>query len=123
MLDPSMKKELVDYLAANEGRIYLFEGYRKGVPLTTATISKIYEHACAKAGIQRKGGIHTLRHSFATHLLEHGTNIKYIQELLGHSSIKTTEIYTHVSTDTIRRIRSPIAHLNLGKKDRDKDKG
>jgi len=83
------------------------------IPLTTMTISKIYHHACEKAGVICQGGIHTLRHSFATHLLEHGTDLRYIQELLGHSNSKTTEIYTHVSTAAIKKIRSPIAHLNL----------
>ena len=81
--------------------------------LTRRTVSKIFDNACAKAGVPKLGGIHTLRHSFATHLLEQGTDLRYIQELLGHSSSKTTEIYTHVSTHAIGKIKSPIAHLSL----------
>jgi integrase/recombinase XerD len=115
MLDEAIKPEIAAFLNAGRGRTYLFEGYVPGKPLTAATISKIYQHACEKARIQPKGGIHTLRHSFATHLMDHGTDIRYIQELLGHSSIKTTEIYTHVTSSAISRIRSPIAHLRLGR--------
>lgn len=69
------------------------------------------ERACVKSGIGNKGGIHTLRHTFATHLLEQGTDLRIIQELLGHSNIKTTEIYTHVSTRNIAATLSPFDNL------------
>jgi site-specific recombinase XerD len=115
MLDAAIKPDITAFLRSGKGKTYLFEGYEPGKALTSMTISKIYKHACEKAGIQPLGGIHTLRHSFATHLLEHGTDLRYIQELLGHSSSKTTEIYTHVSSSAISRIRSPIAHLKLKK--------
>ena len=112
MMDPTIEKKTLIYLKDNKENAYFFESYKKGEPLSKRTIEKVYENACKKAGIVPKGGIHTLRHSFATHLLEHGADLRYIQELLGHSSSKTTEIYTHVSTDAITRIKSPLSNLN-----------
>nr|WP_160042820.1 MULTISPECIES: tyrosine-type recombinase/integrase [Paenibacillus] len=75
------------------------------------TIQHVFEKIKQKAGIQKPATVHTLRHSFATHLLEAGTDIRYIQELLGHTSSKTTEIYTHVSIRDIRRIQSPLDRM------------
>jgi len=73
------------------------------------------EHARAKVGIKKDISVHSLRHSFATHLLEGGTDLRYIQELLGHAHSKTTEIYIHVSTKRIGKIRSPLDGLQLDK--------
>ena len=75
----------------------------------------IFEQAKEKAGIKKEISIHCLRHSFATHLLEGGTDLRYIQELLGHVSSKTIEIYTHVSHKSLGKIKSPLDTLNLGK--------
>ena len=112
MVDTSIKEDLESYLrSGNNGTVYLFEGWKKGEKITDIAISKIYARACSKAHVAKKRGIHTLRHSFATHLLEQGTDLRYIQELLGHSSSKTTEIYTHVSPEAVRKIKSPIALL------------
>jgi len=89
-------------------KIWLFPGPKTDSHLTTRTLEKILEDTCQKAGIPKHITVHTLRHSFATHLLEGGTDLRYIQELLGHKSPKTTEIYTHVSERDIGRIRSPL---------------
>ena len=90
---------------------WLFPGQKEGRHLTERTVEKVVQQACIKAGIQKEVSVHTLRHSFATHLLESGTDLRYIQELLGHQSSKTTEIYTHVSEQNIATIRSPLDDL------------
>jgi len=113
MLDDSIRPLPSFHCNKDADRKWLFISSHTGNRLTTRTISLIYEHACEKAGVHRKGGIHTLRHTFATHLLENGTDLRYIQELLGHYSSKTTEIYTHVSRHHLKNIRSPLDNLNL----------
>lgn len=85
---------------------YLFSG-PKG-KLTTRNVQKIVQSAAEKAGLSKEVHCHTLRHSFATHLLENGVDIRKIQELLGHSDLSTTQIYTHISTQEIKKIASPI---------------
>jgi integrase/recombinase XerD len=72
------------------------------------SIEKIFREAVSKAGIRKYVTPHSLRHSFATHLLEQGISLRYIQEILGHSSSKTTEIYTHVATNEIGQIKNPL---------------
>jgi len=91
---------------------YLFEG-QKGEQYSDRSIQLILKDACFKAKITKKASVHTLRHSFATHLLEHGTDLRYIQSLLGHESSKTTEIYTHVTTKGFEQINSPLDKLDL----------
>ncbi len=113
MLDPVLKSEVENYFKNTKGQLWFFEGQIPRQMMAPRTIELIYDHACQKAGVIKKGGIHCLRHSFATHLLEQGTDLRFIQELLGHSSSKTTEIYTHVSKSAITRIRSPLAKINL----------
>lgn len=89
---------------------YLFEG-NKGEKYSTRSIQAVFHKAKEISGINKNATVHTLRHSYATHLLEGGTDLRYIQELLGHSSSKTTEIYTHVSTKAIQNIKSPFDEL------------
>ncbi len=88
---------------------YLFTG-PKG-RLSTRNIQKIVKSSAKKAGIKKDVHCHTLRHSFATHLLENGSDIRMIQVLLGHASLSTTELYTHVSAEQIKKVKSPIEGL------------
>jgi len=89
------------------------EGIHAGGTWSVKSIQLVFKQACEKACIPKDATVHTLRHSFATHLLEKGTDLRIIQELLGHASSKTTEIYTHVSTRTIKNIRSPLDDLDI----------
>lgn len=111
MLDEKLAPYVSSWLSCGCGTNFLFEGYTPGRHLSKRSVEQIYTNACHKGGVDRQGGLHSLRHSFATHLLEQGVDLRYIQELLGHSSSKTTEIYTHVAAHKIIAIRSPIAKL------------
>lgn len=91
---------------------YVFEG-APGLPYSTKSVSNILKAALHRAGIDKQATPHTLRHSFATHLLENGTDLRYIQVLLGHNSPKTTEIYAHVSTRYLQDVKSPIEKLSI----------
>jgi site-specific recombinase XerD len=111
MLDDALAPYVSSWLKDGCGKNYLFEGYASGKSLSKRTVEKIYTYACEKEGIDPHGGIQSLRHSFATHLLEQGGDLRYIQALLGHASSKTTEIYIHVAAHKIVSIRSPISGL------------
>ena len=87
---------------------YLFEGYKSGMQYSSTSVRKILKRAVKKTGIKKRVTPHTLRHSYATHLLESGIDLRYIQVLLGHSSPATTQIYTHVSTGRILSVESPF---------------
>lgn len=104
---------LKEYWKQYKPEIWLFEGARDGRYLSTRTVQAIFEHLKAKTGIRKDVTVHSLRHSFATHLLENGTDLRYIQELLGHKSSKTTEIYTHVSNRSLSKIKSPLDTIVL----------
>ena len=92
-------------------RKWLFESEQTFAAYPTRTLQQIFQNAKERAGIQKEVGFHSLRHSFATHLLEKGTDIKYIKELLGHFNIKTTERYLHVSRKALVNIMSPLDSL------------
>ena len=102
---------LRDYFKRYKPEVWLFPGGKSNDHLTERSAQKVFDNARLKSGIIKKVSLHTLRHSFATHLLEAGTDLRYIQELLGHSSSKTTEIYTHVSKKDIGRILSPLDRI------------
>ena len=96
------------YLEKEDPKLYLFEGNIIGKPYSVTSMAKVLKKAALSAGIQRRVHIHMLRHSFATHLLEDGWDIRYIQELMGHRSIKTTTRYTHIISDALRNVTSPF---------------
>jgi site-specific recombinase XerD len=113
MLSPTVLDDLRSYFLEWKPKEYLFEG-SKGKAYSGESVLKI-KRAAQKAGIKKRVFPHMLRHSFATHLLEAGTDLRYIQVLLGHSSTRTTEIYTRVAINTIKTIESPIDALFLKK--------
>ena len=94
-------------IVGKKGNGYVFESERGG-KLTTRTAQAVFEKALKKSGVKKPATFHSLRHSFATHLLENGVDVRYVQELLGHHNIRTTQIYTHVTNPMIKNIKSPL---------------
>jgi site-specific recombinase XerD len=111
LLSGKLIELLGEYYRVYCPNVWLFEG-QHGSQYSATSIAKILKKAVKKTGIQKHITPHTLRHSFATHLLEQGTNLRYIQELLGHEDPKTTQIYTHVATKEISKIRNPMDDFN-----------
>lgn len=107
----TLLEQLREYYKLYRPVNYLFEGQVKGHQYSETSLQKVLKEAIKKAKIQKPVTLHWLRHRSATHLLESGTDLRYIQELLGHSSSRTTEIYTHVSTQNIQNIISPFESL------------
>jgi len=127
LLSKRLLVELKTYYRKYRPGIYLFPSSfskRNNQPLSYEAIRMVYEKAREKAGVKRGTGIHTMRHSFATHLLEAGYDIRKIQVLMGHARLTTTMIYMHVSRETLSKIPSPldlIDNKHAGKEDRNDD--
>lgn len=109
-LPESVLNDLRTYYALYKPAKYLFEG-QYGGQYTNRSAQSVFKQALVRANIKLKIGIHGLRHSYATHLMEYGVDTTFIQKLLGHSDIKTTQIYTHVSKRTIEKVKSPLDNL------------
>jgi len=112
ILVDSAIKEMKKYREIYKPYKWLFAGQNPEKHTSVRTVQAIFKRAVAKVGIEKEVTVHSLRHSFATHLIENGIDIRYVQELLGHKSLKTTEIYTHVSTRYIENIKSPLDNIN-----------
>ncbi|MFA5476735.1 MAG: site-specific tyrosine recombinase/integron integrase [Bacteroidales bacterium] len=102
---------LRDYYKKFKPQLWLFEGQKKGEQYSATSLQQVLKGSLKKCGINKPVTLHWLRHSYATHLLESGTDLRYIQELLGHKSSKTTEIYTHVTDKSLQKIKSPFDDL------------
>jgi site-specific recombinase XerD len=110
MLSEKFLALLREYYAKYKPKEWLFEG-QGGGQYSPRSVQLVFQSALAKSGVKKKASVHTLRHSFATHLLENGIDIRYIQSLLGHSSIRTTQIYTHLTEAKKAVIRSPFDQI------------
>ncbi|MBC7938099.1 MAG: tyrosine-type recombinase/integrase [Rhizobacter sp.] len=111
MLPYAVVSYLEKYRQLHSGNDWVFEGMYKGENYSPRTVQLVMQKAIAKVGLDKKASVHTLRHSFATHLLEAGTDIRYIQGLLGHSNISTTTIYTHLTNRAVQKVQSPLDNM------------
>lgn len=107
ILPEKLIKDIQNLVSSKSYNDYVFSSERGG-KLTERTAQKVFENALKKSGIKKEATFHSLRHSFATHLLENGVDIRYVQELLGHANIRTTQIYTKVTNPALKKIKSPL---------------
>ena len=122
MLPWSIVAFLENYRQLYPSEGWVFQGQYKGEPISASTVQQVMRNAVKKAGLTKKATVHTLRHSFATHLLESGTDLRFIQELMGHKNIKTTVVYTHLTKRSADRIQSPLDRMVDGMQKEIKDK-
>ncbi len=118
ILPKRLLSELRSYYQLFRPEKWIFYSRNRSDRVSTDYIQRAYRHAKQKAGIAKKGGIHTLRHCFATHLLENGTDIKTVQYLLGHANVSTTMTYLHVSNRLISRVVSPLEYFEADRKEK-----
>jgi len=107
VIPESLVDSLKNLVAGKTGKDFVFASERGG-KLTTRTAQKVFENSLVASGVKKDATFHSLRHSFATHLLENGTDVRYVQELLGHSNIRTTQVYTQVTNPQLKNIKSPL---------------
>ncbi len=107
VLPEKLQNDLRNIIAGKKQGDYVFASNRGG-SLTTTSLQKMFRVSLKKANVNKPATFHSLRHSFATHLLENGTDVRYVQELLGHSNIRTTQVYTQVTNPRLKNIKSPL---------------
>ncbi len=107
VMPEKLKNDLLNMCAGKKSNDFVFESERGG-RLTERTMQLVFERALKYAKINKSATFHSLRHSFATHILENGIDVRYVQELLGHKNIRTTQIYTHLTNLAMRNIKSPL---------------
>jgi site-specific recombinase XerD len=107
VLPEKLQNDLRNIIAGKNNNDFVFASNRGG-KLTTASLQKMFRKSLTKTKISKPATFHSLRHSFATHLLENGTDVRYVQELLGHSNIRTTQVYTQVTNPKLKNIKSPL---------------
>jgi integrase/recombinase XerD len=113
LLSPKVLQQLRQYYKKYRPEKYLFEGRNEGEPISIRSIQVFFKNCVKRSGITKPVTFHSLRHSFATHLLEQGANLRMIQELLGHSSLKTTSVYLHLSNFEAGKVSNPFDNLDL----------
>ncbi|NJK97627.1 MAG: tyrosine-type recombinase/integrase [Bacteroidales bacterium] len=121
LLDPKLRGLVKEYLETYKPKFYFFEGNRPGTRYSAESVNRVLKGLAESAGIRRRVHVHMLRHSFGTHLLEDKHDIRYVQDLMGHINLSTTQRYTHITNHALSQIRSPLSHINLTKPREKKD--